>query len=638
MPKDKANTKPTEASDENEALVAGSAPELPKDLARELEGSLDKPKSPPRKKAATKSAGLNSDTPATKKSPAESESPLIANTDTDRAVDDIMAGESDELLAVEDAVIEEARFEADPRRQGGRLKRFFKAWWHNPWARWGTALALLAVVAVIAAIPSTRYYTLNALGVRSSASLIVLDDTTQLPLKNVTVSLGGKRAYTNINGSVKFTDLKLGTYNLKVQRLAFATKESKVTVGWGSNPLGTYSLKAVGRQYTITLVDYLSGKPVLAAEVSDGDASALSDKNGKVVLTRDDTDMQDVEVRITASGYRSENLTLKVDSAEVPKVVLVPDRKAIFVSKQSGKYDLFAMDIDGRNKKLLLAGTGRETNSITLATNGTGTRTAMVSTRDDKHDHDGYPLSALTLVDTNTGAIQTLDYAEQIQLIDWIGNRLVYQTAASGASASNPQRYRIISYDFETNSRTQLATANQFNAVMSADGQVYYANSSTDPKAQLGFFKVKPNGTARQRLLDQEVWSAFRTSPAVFKLQTPDGWYDYSLKSLSMNKTNTPPNYKNRLYIANGSGDKNAWVDNRDGKGTLLVYENGSGKDNTIHAQDGLTYPVRWLNDHVLMYRVVTKQETADYAVSVDGGPAKKVADVSGTYGLSRAY
>ena len=120
-------------------------------------------------------------------------------------------------------------------------------------------------------------------------------------------------------------------------------------------------------------------------------------------------------------------------------------------------------------------------------------------------------------------------------------------------------------------------------------------------------------------------------------LQTPQGWYTLTLQSGAAAKTNPPGSYGNRQYIDNGSG-LSAWVDSRDGKGTLLTYNISKNTDKTIVAQDGLAQPVYWLTDKDLVYRVVTPQETADYAVSVDGGAAKKITDVTNTYGFGQGY
>jgi hypothetical protein len=47
--------------------------------------------------------------------------------------------------------------------------------------------------------------------------------------------------------------------------------------------------------------------------------------------------------------------------------MLVPDRKTVFVAKDSGKYDLYKSYVDGKNREVLLKGTGSENSNIALA-------------------------------------------------------------------------------------------------------------------------------------------------------------------------------------------------------------------------------------------------------------------------------
>lgn len=564
------------------------------------------------------------------------EKTILDDAEIERAVDEIVAKESDDLLAVQDG----AQLESVPTKRGfwRRIGHFFVRWWRNVWARWITILVLSAGVTAAAIIPSWRYVVLNTAGVRSTASVVVLDNTTQLPLKNVDVTLGSKTAQTDINGAAKFNDVKLGKYKLSVKRIAFASYDRDVTIGWGSNPLGTYKLQAVGTQYTIMVTDWLSGRPIEKAEAESEQANALSDSSGKIVLTVDDVEVTNLNVTVRGGGYRTETLALDATATSPASISLVSDRKAVFISKQSGKYDVYSMDLDGRDKKVLLAGTGSENSSIALVVSPDNTQAALVSTRDGKRDADGFLLSALTFINIQTGASSSVDHAQQIQLVDWIGNKLIYRSTIAAASAAHSQRNRLISYNYETNARLQLATANQFNSVLSAQGRIYYAVSSTDPQASLGLFRIKPDGAERERLFDQEVWTSLRASYNNIALQAPDGWYSLTLNNKQITKSSSPPSSISYQFADNSKRDATLWVDNRDGKGTLLLQATADGQNRTLAAQEGLAQPVRWISDSIAAYRVVNRAESADYIVSVDGGNARKLADVSPSYGYSLAY
>jgi len=603
----------TEKNDQHKHI---SAPELPAEIARKF--------------------GLHHDDTETPLEHA-SENPKdnLADPKTDAAVDDILKKESDALLDGQTPVPL-----PPPQKQGfwHKVGDFFRAWWRNKWARWITILLLLAMVATAAIIQDVRYAALNTLGVRSKASVVVLDETTKLPLKNVSVNLGNYKTTTDIKGVARFEDLKLGEYDLKIQRIAFASYKRGITIGWGSNPLGNVRLKATGIQYSLVITDYLSGKPLPGAEVVTDEVNALADKSGKVILTVEDTDETTLPVTVQAPGYRSEAIELNPTEQDPTQVILVPGEKTVFISKQSGKYDVFSSDLDGQNRKLILAGTGSETSNLALVVSPDGKRAAYVASRDNKHDADGYLLQALTIIDLEEGTSSVADHAEQIQLVDWIGDRLIYRATIAGASAANPQRNRLISLNYQTNSKAQLATANQFNAVVSAKGYLYYGVSSTDPDASLGLYRVKPDGSSRKRISEDEIWTGVRTTYNTLSLQTPEGWFTYNMKTEDLNTSNMPSSLGTYAFVDDAKSKYSLWVDIREGKGVLLAYDIDKDAHQTLITQEGLGYPIRWAGDKAVIYRVALKGEVADYVISSDGGTARKITDVAPAYGFTQVY
>ena len=568
------------------------------------------------------------------------ERPLDDNTETDQQVDKIVAAESDQLLDLETGSTPPtvSSQPASPKGFWSKVRRFFARWWANKWARSITIIVVLAGLAAATAIPGSRYALLNTVGVRSSATVTVLDQTTQLPLKNVRVSLGGQTLLTDRKGTAAFTQLRLGPTTLSVKRLAFAPYQTHLTIGWGSNPLGSVELQATGIQYVITVNDYVSGKPIAGVEADTADATALSDTLGKITLTVEETSNPKLAVTLSASNYNAKTLTLDATNTSTFTVTLVPSGKDVFISKQSGKYDVYSADIDGQNRKLLLAGTGLETSNMSLVVKPDGTQAALVSSRDDKRDSDGYLLQALTIIDLTRGASATIDHAEQIQLIDWVGDRLVYNITVAGASAANPQRNRLVAYKLDANSKAQLASANQFNAILSVRGSIYYTVSGTDPNAALGLFRIRPDGSGRKQLSDGELWTGLRSTYNTLSLQAPDGWYSYDTSTEKFVKIAAPPVITSYAFVDAPTADKSLWTDVRDGKGTLLSFDIAKGTSAILQAQDGITDPFRWLDANHILYRVSSKQETADYVLSTDGGSPKKVTDVTGAYSYARSF
>ncbi|HEX8182859.1 MAG TPA: hypothetical protein VF575_04645 [Candidatus Saccharimonadales bacterium] len=595
---------------------------------------------PPEPKTASTDTELPTEANAAPSAHEVADADPLSDPTTDALVDDILVRESDELLAARDARLEQPAGGLYVRPTlGMRIKSFFASWWHNKYARYGTILLLVVGLGGLAAMPTSRYYAMNAVGVRSAASLTILDKTTQQPLKNVTVKLGERTAKTNQDGIVKLSELPLGVQSLAVSQAGFSTISRTVTLGWGSNPLGEFSLEAVGRQFRFKLTDYLSNKPVKDAEISRGDANAQADKAGEIVLTIDQNEPGDAKATIRADGYRSEAINLDNGQKQSQTITMVPSQKEVYITKQSGKYDLYKIDIDGKNKEVLLAASGHEDNDIAVVQHGSGDQVALVSRRDTTKNQDGYPLQSLTIVDVSSGRVLNLDRSERIQIVDWIGDRLVYVKIKAGTSAGNPERYQLVSYDYQAAARIQLASANYFNDVLSAKGNLYYAASNNYQGGNSQFVKILADNTGKQILLDKtDVWNIARTSYDMLNLSVMQGTFGYKIGDPSVKKSadSMPAFNETRFYLDAPDGKRSLWTETRDGKGVLIAYNASTGKDVTLASQSGLTYPVRWLNDRTIVYRVTTPSETADYAISLDGGAAKKIVDVTGTAGLGR--
>ncbi len=558
---------------------------------------------------------------------------------TDKIVDDIVAKEGDEVLQAEDQKLAESNVKKGTSFSD-KLKNFFAVWWLSKWARWGTILVVLAAVAAFIAFPGTRYFGLNSFGVRSSASLQVLDNSTQQPLKNVQVSIAGQSGITTVDGTVELKKLKLGPSTLIIQKRAFATISQNVTLGWGSNPLTSYKLTPHGTQYTILVSQFLSKKPVAKVEATSGDASALSDDKGEIKLTLDQP-ADTFDVTIKADGYRDEKITFNATSKADQSVQLVPSTKHVFVSKRSGKFDVYQIDADGKNEKLVLAGTGNERDDMVVIVHPTEDEAALISTRDSNRNSDGYLLSTLTMLNLKDGTNTKVTQSERIQFVDWIGSRLVYVQIASGTSAGNPKRYRLMSYDFKDGiNNNEIASSNYFNDVLIAQNKIYFAPSSAYAGGSpIGLYRVDANGSNKQTIMAQETWNAFRTAYDHIVLSIEQKWFDYHIGDNAPSKLDgAPANLTNRVYIDSPDGKKSLWIDSRDGKGVLISYDIGSKKETTLLTKSGLKYPVRWLTNNMIVYRISTEQETADYVYNIDGGDPLKIKDVTNTGGIDKWY
>jgi hypothetical protein len=551
----------------------------------------------------------------------------ITNTiDIDRAVDSITGREADEVLATEDAVREDVESNIPKHR----VRSFFSAWLGTKRGLKWTLLILFIVVIGVVSAPKTRYWILNMAGVRCSLSLNTTDGDTQLALPGVTITDSSVHALTNHAGYVSLQNLKLGAQQVTLSRPGFTTVTEHAVLGWGSNPLGSSSMKDVGQQYTVTVDDYVSGSAISTASVNDSGLQALADKSGKVTLTISSTaGEQPIPITVSALGYATKNVTLSGTNNKAVSVSLVPSQKEVYVANEGGLYNLYSSYIDGSSKQVLLAGTTTETSNIALALSPDGSEAALVSTKDANYDSTGRLLQGITLVSVADGTPLTLDHAEQIQLIGWAGNTIIYEEqTADGASPS----YNIISYNFATNSRNQLATSSQFTGVTLAAGTVYYAIPSPASTTDDGFYAIQPNGTSKQTILSQDVWAILRTTYTDFSIQTANGWYSYSIgSSTALQLQSVPSNLISTQFLDNSDGSKSIAVVNNQ----LHVFTVSSGRDETITNASDATYPLRWLNSTDLVYRVSNGSESSDYVVNVNGGAPKLAASPTNTTSIS---
>jgi hypothetical protein len=642
-------------SDENSEEADEQEPEVPPEVTAEIEAINQQLKEEVAEVGAEKAVSEDDDSeddePETEVAEEVKEKPLshldsivpkskveetLENEKTDEIVEDIIASESDALMEAEDEKLAEA-FRPEPKKSFG--SKFIGLLRRKSVRRLIIFTAFVGLL-VVGAFPSSRYFVLNTAGVRSAASLTVLDESTTQPLKNVTVKLGDKVATTDQEGHVRFIDVRLGTTELIVEKRAFATLSDQVVIGWGSNPLQDYSLKPTGTQYAFKITDFLSGKPIDKAEAVSLEANAQSNEQGEILLTIDQQDDSDREVVITSEGNREERFMLDLDQKEEKEIKVVPNRKQVFISKRSGRFDVYKIDIDGKNEKLVLPGTGSEREDMVLISHPTDEVAALVSTKDNRRNADGFLLSTLTIINLDEETTKSVATSERVQIIDWIGSRIVYVVVKEGASGNDPDRHKLISYDYKSGESKDLANSNYFNDVMVAGGKVYYAPSSAYiNKNEAYFYRINSDGTDKKTILNQEVWNAFRTSYEKLSLASQDEWYELIIGETQAGKVSgEPPSQTSRVYVDSPDGTQSLWVDIRDGKGVLLDYDIAKKSDKIIRTQGGLKGPVRWLTNNIVIYRVNTESETADYSLSLDGGEPVKIQDVTNTSGINTWY
>lgn len=554
---------------------------------------------------------------------------IIADDTVADEADNETASDSEVSLNKQDGAGSNSSTELKKR---SKVKTFFKNWWLNPVTKWGTIVGVFAVIALIGLIPTSRYAFLNSVGVRAKASLTVIGNENQQPLKNAVVTIANQEKSTDEQGRVSFENLKLGEQTVTVKKRGYASIENKKTLGWGSNPLGAITTTVSGTKFSFFAKDFLSSKGIANAEAISGDFNATADKDGRIVLAVDQLEDKDFEVTIKAPDYRDELLTIKPSDTTEKMVALAPSKQHIFISKRSGKFDVYKVDADGKNESLLVPATGSEREDISLLSHPARQFAALVSTRDGKRNKDGYLLSTVNIVNVKTGELQKIGQSERIQLIDWAGDRLVYLGIVDGASAANPSRSKLYSFEIGQPGAKELASANYFNGATVFKGAVYYSPSSYAlPVTSAKFYKTNPDGTGLSTILDKEVWSIIRSDYDTLNLSVQQEWYELKQNSTPVKLSGIPSVVRSRVYRDSTDAARALWTDQRDGKGVLLSYDVAGKKDTVLESRAGLTQPASWLSPTTYVFRVSDGREVADYIKSTNGGDAKKLRDVTNT-------
>lgn len=566
----------------------------------------------------------------------EQKSPLeaaIESPETEKAVSDIIAKEGDELLAAQDTSkvpADAAPVEKKPSLLGLILR--------SPGFRWFFGIVFVLGLVGAGAFPASRYFLLNKAGVKSTASIIVTDQSTLQPLKNVKVSVAGKTAVSGKDGRAELRDLPLGPTELVIEKRAFASHHQKVTVGWGSNPLGSVGLQPQGSQYVFQVNDLFSGDPITEVEASVGEATANANEKGEIKLTLDSIEEDKITVTFIAPGYRNLETELDLSRKEPTTVTMTPAKQVAFISKRSGTYDLYKIDADGKNESLVIKGTGQESPAITLLPHPTDDVAILISMRNGTRSSDGSLQQDFTMVNLKNNSTKHVVASSQIKAIDWVGTRLVYVMLDDNAGPEDPARFKLMSYDYKSGDNRQLATTNYFNSVLSVAGKIYYAPASAFQNGvNVGVFVAHADGSGKQVLLTEEAWNMLRLDYDKLTIAVEQDWYSYTPGADKPQKiSGQPADVTSRVYTTNPKGNYSAWIDVRDGKGVVVLYDVQKKSESVIVNTSGVSGPVRWLNDQTLIYRISTPRETADYAIGISGGSPKKIVDVTDTKGIDR--
>lgn len=576
------------------------------------------------------------------------ELPETADPETDHAVDDIMKHDGDEVLEVQDDIADKAVAVKQGKWQ--RFKKFNHNWWSNPRKRWSTIAGIIIVLALVFALPITRY---NLLGLvlQSRSTITIIDMQTGKPVSGVEITLGGKHAETNADGKASMRT-HLGSHTLQVSKKYYTSFHRRELVGFSGNNFGA-ALKALGRQINVKVVNKISGKPVASVEVKIGSASAKTNKNGQATLvTPSSADTQ--TATMNAVGYNTAKVDITASGDLVKNTFqVVPAGKLYFLSNLNGSLDVVKTNLDGSDRQMVLAGTGSEDRQ----------NTSLLASRDWKYlallsKRSGDKASVYLIDTTQKDKLTTVDQGNaDFSFVGWAGDRFVYQVTRNTVSDWQANRQALKSLD-ATNGQTLLLDQTQASGTAENDfaGQTfgspyiignqivyaknwissYKANELNGKQAELN--TINADGTAHKVVKSFAPAVGYQGGNLATELYEPDGlyvqfydgaqyqYYDYDAGKLTADSSMTNDIFYGTpypTYLLSPSGNSTFWAEERDGKNTLLVGDQ-DGKSSKQIATLSAYNTYGWFTDD---YLLVSKGNSELYIMSATGGTTQKITD-----------
>lgn len=502
-----------------------------------------------------------------------------------------------------------------------------------------TIAAILVIAGVLLAIPATRYGILGTM-IKKEVTVTVTDATTSKPVSHAAVEVAGLQANTDADGKATLNDVPVGEYSMKVTKKYYKETEGPYIVPILSAP-GQLEVRltATGRQVTINVSNIITGAALADAKITVNDTSASTNDNGQavIVLPADD---ETLTGKVELSGYNSKEVAIQVtDQADANKVTLTPQGNVVYLSKATGTIDVMRANLDGSDAKVLVKGTGNESDIATSIIASPDWSYAVLAASREANQR-----GKLYLVNVKTGALSLIDEGDaDFQPAGWIDDTFVYMvrrlqepwlSKGSILKSFNAMTGKLTVLDESRSSGSDSYTMQDESITdpILMNGLVVYGKSwsmgsaivrPTDKKAAL--MSIYPDGSARKVLKDFAVnTSTFvelrRQSPKKLYLRVgSDGkqvYYEYadgSLKEVTISEENF---YRaSPRYITSPNGQKQFWTEVRNGRNALIVGDSDGGNPTVIAEQSDFSAFGWYGNDYVL----VTKEDRELYIAAASG-------------------
>lgn len=532
--------------------------------------------------------------------------------------------------------------------------------WYTSHKKLSIPLSLLILFLLLMVLPFTRY-SLAGIAVKKNFTLQVIDSTTSVPVSGATVSSGTAIAQTDGNGKTSLR-LSVGKHEVKVAKKYYKDGEISVLVPiLKSKSPPEVKLQATGRQVKISVKNSISKEALADVDIEVLDISAKTDKEGNaLVVLPAGTATQ--KASLSLKGYNDVEVEVKVDDKTVAEndLSLTPAGKIYFLSKLSGKIDVVKSNLDGTQREIVLAGTGKEENAKTvLLASRDWKYLALLSRRDSDQ-------AKLYLIETSTDKVTAFDEGNAgFSLLGWSDNNFVYQVNRNGYQPWQPKQQALKSFDAANKKITLLdetdakgssnqdySTENFGTPYLVGQRVVYskfwsptFSDASVVNELKLGIYSIAAAGGNRDTHktftydVDEITYEqSFLYNPNQVYFGVAEKGAELKYFVFANNQVNEDSSIKEEFieylnnsqiltYLQSPAGSATFWNESRDGKKSLFVGDqSGSNAKQIASLSDYQAYG--WYTNN---YLLVSKNDSELYILSKDGikkdSEALKISD-----------
>lgn len=500
--------------------------------------------------------------------------------------------------------------------------------------------AVLVVAGTLLAVPVTRYFLLTNL-VKKDVTITVVDPASGRYISDAKVTINGIEAQTNQDGVAVLQKIGVGEFDLTITKQYYEPKTQRYTVPVFSAPQSpSVEMVATGNPVTVGVYDLISGKPVDGVRVTVSDTNATTNESGEAVVVVPPFSGI-VTAEFSAEGYDTFITELDTSSG-IYTLSITPSGSLYYLSKATGKINVMKSNLDGKNARVVVEGTGQESdyNTSLLSARDWKYSALLASRTEDKE--------RVYLLDSSTDQLSLIDEGNaSFQFVGWAGHNFIYIVNRNTTNYWDNNKQAIKSFNADTRElktldQTTGGGSNSYYHEYESLGNVYVLGSELVYGVSWYFGMYQYKDPAKTHTV-RSINLATNTKKVVKDFNASNTSIDtrlYKPKELYIRNTvagsDTPyfSEYENGTvkqvtdtndnkfyaayptYLLSPTGNKTLWYEERDGKNVFFIGDSDANNVTQLPELNGYI-PYGWYGNSD-EYILVSLNASELYILSVD--------------------